>query len=163
MSAFEEAIIPLIDDNIWTVDLTSPAGFVDSYTEDPDRPNGEPELFLMYKNNKNNEYVKNRIRRLESSKYLKRIYVKYIDGQPYYIYSFWIKPEVKKFYSGVVNLSTVQKAKVLQFWGPCKTVESLLENYTSTFDVYHPMKPEDFRESAFNKVGLRILKKGVAS
>ena len=50
MSKFEETIIPLIDENIWTIDLTSTAGFVDSYTKDPDRPNGEPELFLMYKN-----------------------------------------------------------------------------------------------------------------
>lgn len=162
MSKFEETIIPLMGD-IWSIDLTSAAGFVDSYTEDPDRPNSEPELFLMYKNDKHNEYTENRIRRLEASKNLKRIYVKYIGGQAYYIYSFWVKPEIKKLYSGIINLSTAQKAQVLQFWGLCETVTSLLENHTCVFNVQHSMTPEDFRESAFNKVGLRISKKGGVS
>lgn len=160
MSDFEKTIIPLVEKNIWTIDLTSTAGFVDSYTSDPDRPSADAELFLMYKNDNKNEYTEARIRRLESASTLKRIYVKYISGKPYYVYSFWVKPEVKKLYSGVMNLTTEQKAQVLQFWGLCKTVDKLLGNYTNIFDVEHPMTPEDYRESAFEKVGLRLTKKG---
>lgn len=164
MSAFEKTIIPLIDENIRTIDLTSAAGFIDSFTKDPDKPSGDVELFLVYDDTKRNDFVTDRMRRFEKSKYIKRSYVKYVNNNPYFIYSFYIKPEVKKLYSGIMSLNTVQKAQILQFWGPFDTtVNSLLSNQALVFDTEHLMPLEDYRESPFEKKGLTVTKKGTAS
>lgn len=163
MSKFEKTIIPLIDECIKTVDLTAAAGFIDSYTEDPDNPNGDAELFLVYDDTVRNDFVSDRMRRFESSMNIKRTYVKYVDNVPYYIYSFWVKPEVKKLYNGILSLNTVQKARILQFWGPFdSTVDELMMNQVSLFDVEHNMPLEDYRESQFERTGLTINKKGMA-
>lgn len=55
MSTFEKTIIPMIDENIKLIDLTSAAGFIDSFTLDPDNPSGEKELFLVYDDSKRND------------------------------------------------------------------------------------------------------------
>lgn len=161
MSKFEKTIIPLIDNCIKGIDLTAVAGFVDSFTADPDKPCGESELFLVYDDTKRNDFVSDRMRRFENSMSVKRTYVKYVNNVPYYVYSFWVKPEVKKLYSGVLSLNTVQKARILQFWGPFdNTVNELMTNQVSLFDVEHNMPLSDYRESPFERLGLTITKKG---
>lgn len=148
MSTFEKTIIPLIDNNILSIDLTPAAGFIDSYTIDPDKPGDSGELFLVYDDTKRNDFVSDRMRRFEKSPYIKRTYVKYVNNVPYYIYSFWIKPEVKQKYNGVITFTAVQKARILQFWGPFdRVVEKVLNNQVLILDVQHSMPLADYNGS----------------
>lgn len=164
MSVFEKTIIPLIDENIRTIDLTSAAGFVDSFTLDPDKPSGEKELFLVYDDSKRNDFTKDRAIRFSKSMRIKRTYIKYVNTKPYLVYSFWVDPEVKKLYSGILTLNTVQKSKILQFWGPLDTtVDKVLTNPILTTEVSHTMPLADYRESPFEKAGFTVTNKGTAS
>lgn len=164
MSAFEKITIPLIDENIKTIDLTSAAGFIDSFTLDPDKPSGEKELFLVYDDSKRNDFTIDRARRFDKSMRIKRTYIKYVNNKPYLVYSFWVDPEVKKLYSGILTLNTVQKSKILQFWGPLDTtVDKVLANTVLTTEVSHTMPLADYRESPFEKEGLTVNNKGTAS
>lgn len=164
MSLFEKTIIPLIDECIKTIDLTPAAGFIDSFTVDPDKPGDSGQLFLVYDDTKRNEFVSDRMKRFEKSLNVKRTYVKYVNNTPYYIYSFWIKPEVKKLYNGIITLNTVQKAQILQFWGPFdNVVGNVLNNQVLMLDVEHIMPEEDYRESALECAGLTVTKKGATS
>lgn len=156
MSKFEKTIIPLIDEEIKTIDLTSAAGFIDSYTYDPDRPSGEKELYLAYDDSKRNDYTIDRARRFAMSKNLKRTYVKYVNNTPYLIYSFWVRPEVKKLYNGILSLSTSQKFSIMKFWGPFdKDVDSVVSSSNLTVITTHAMPIEDFVE---DDLGITIEK-----
>jgi len=164
MSVFEKIIIPLIDNSIRLIDLTSAAGFIDSFTLDPDRPSGESELFLVYDDSKRNKYTIDRAIRFSKSTKIKRTYIKYVNNVPYLIYSFWVNPEVKKLYNGVLTLNTVQKSRILQFWGPFdSTVDTVLTNSVLTTDIGHTMPLEDYRDEPFDYDGLMIKTKGTAS
>lgn len=164
MSIFEKTIIPLIDENIRTIDLTSAAGFIDCFTIDPDSPSGEKELFLVYDDTKRNDFTKDRAIRFSKSMRIKRTYIKYVNNIPYLIYSFWVTPEVKKLYNGVITLNTSQKSKILQFWGPLDTlVDKVLTNSVLTTSVEHIMPLADYQEDPFTVAGLMINKKGTAS
>lgn len=157
MTFFEKVIVSLIDDDIRTIDLTEAAGFVDSYTQDPDNPSGEKELFLMYDCSKMNDYTIDRARRFSTFKNIKKTYVKYIDNKAYTIYSFWIPEKLKKLYSGVMILNVEQKASVLQFWSVFSdTTKSVLSNNVLTATVTHTMPLEDFVD--FCTTGLQITK-----
>lgn len=148
MSTFEKSIIPLIDDSILSIDLTPAAGFIDSYTADPDKPGDAGELFLVYDDTKRNDFVSDRMRRFEKSPYIKRTYVKYVNNTPYYIYSFWVKPEVKQKYNGVVTFTTGQKARILQFWGPFDgIVDEVFSNQVLVLDTEHAMPLADYNGS----------------
>lgn len=164
MSIFEKITIPLIDNTIKTIDLTSAAGFVNSFTFDPDKPSGEKELYLMYDESKRNDFTIDRARRFEKSMCIKRTYIKYINNKPYTIYSFWIGPEVKPLYSGILTLSTVQKSKILQFWGPLDdTVDKVMTNPVLTMETGHAMPLSDHRDNPFEKTGFTIKKKETVS
>lgn len=164
MSNIEKVIIPLVDENIRTIDLTSAAGFIDSFTSDPDKPSGEKELFLVYDDSKRNDFTKDRAIRFSKSMKIKRMYIKYVNTRPYLVYSFWVDPEVKKLYSGILTLNTVQKSKILQFWGPLDTtVDKVLSNPVLTMEVNHSMPLADYRESPFTKTGFTVNNKGTAS
>lgn len=163
MSKFEKIIIPLVDENIRSIDLTDAAGFVDSYTYDPDNPSGEKELFLVYDDSKRNSYTQDRAIRFEKSKHIRRRYIKYVNGVPYYVYCFWIRPEVKKFYNGVITLSTEQKFSILQFWSVFNDiVDFVMSNSVLSLDVAHNMPLEDYRNN-FADEGFTIYKKGAVS
>lgn len=161
MSKFEKIIIPLIDKCILPIDLTKLAGFIGSYTYDPDKPSGDKEFFLMYDDSIRNKYTIDRARRFELSKMVKRKYIKYIDGKPCYIYSFWVKPELKKMYNGMFTLSTSQKISVLQFWSEFDPiVDYIMSNTILSVSVTHDMPLEDYRESISDDIGFMITKKG---
>jgi len=164
MSTFEKTIIPLIDENIKLIDLTSAAGFIDSFTLDPDNPSGEKELFLVYDDSKRNDFTRDRAIRFSKSMRIKRTYIKYVNTKPYLIYSFWVGPDVKKLYSGILTLTTVQKSKILQFWGPLDTtVDKVLTNTVLTTEISHSMPLSDYCGSPFENTGFTINNKGTAS
>ena len=164
MSTFEKIIIPLVDSNIRIIDLTSCCGFIDSYISDPDKPSGECELFLVFDDNIRNNFVTDRMLRYEQSPNIKRTYVKYVNNTPFYVYSFWIKPEIKKLYNGIVVLNTSQKAQILQFWGPLDSiVDKVFGNQVQTLDIEHPMPLQDYQSPFPIKCGFKIKRKGTAS
>ncbi len=164
MTNFEKIVVPLIDENIRSIDLTSAAGFIDSYTYDPDNPTGSYEFYLVYDDSVRNEFSKDRAIRFEKSKNIKKIYIKYVNGKPCCIYSFWVRPEVKKLYNGIITLTTAQKLSVLQFWTVLDSVANLImSNQVVTLDVTHDMPLEDYREDAFSETGLTIYKKETVS
>lgn len=164
MSKFEKIIIPLIDKNIRSIDLTDAAGFIDSYTYDPDRPSGEKELFLVFDDTKRNEFTKDRAIRFSKSPNIKRTYVKYVNNKPYFIYSFWVNPDVKKLYDGIVTLTTQQKVAVLQFWTQFDSiVDLIMSNPVISLGVTHEMPLEDFRDDSLEEFGITINKKETVS
>ena len=146
MRIFEKIIIPLVVNNITTIDLTGAAGFVDSYTEDPDKPSADSELFLMYEMNTHNEFTESRAIRLSQHPYLKRDYVKYIEGIPYHIYSFYIPNQICKFYKyGSVRLTMKQKFDILSFWGTSNdTFNKILNEGSIPLDIEHKMPLADY-------------------
>ena len=159
MTIFEKIIIPLVDECIMSIDLTDAAGFIDSYTEDPDKPSGEKELFLVYDDSKRNNFTEDRARRFAKSPMVKKTYIKYVNGVPYLVYSFWIKPEVKKLYNGILTLSTEQKSKILQFWTILDSiVDTVMTNPVLSLSVGHSMPLEDYREDMFADSYLEIKK-----
>lgn len=162
MSKFEKIIIPLVDDCFKMIDFTDVAGFIDSYTYDPDKPSGQCELFLVYDDSKRNDYVSDRAIRFESSKYLKRMYIKRVNNKPYLVYSFIIKPELKPFYSyGVINLTTKQKLKFIKFWSELDNmVDFIMSNSCIHTQVEHTMPSEDIE---LTLEGITIQKKGEVS
>ncbi len=84
MSTFEKLAIPFIEGDVRNTDFSPAAGFIDSYTFDPDRPSGEKELFLVYDDRIRNDSVTERAIHLDESRSLKRKYVKMVKGIPYY-------------------------------------------------------------------------------
>lgn len=159
MNKFEKTIIPLIDKQIKNIDLTGLAGFIDSYTYDPDKPSGEYELYLVYDSTKRNNYTIDRARRFAKSMNIKREYIKYVDGKPYLVYSFWVRPEVKKLYNGIMSLNTEQLFTVLQFWGPFdKDINSVVSSSNLTVETTHQMPLNDYIPPLLEKRGLEITK-----
>ena len=144
MSKFEKILIPLIDNKIQTIDLTTASGFIDSYTSDPDHPNGDKELYLVYDDRIRNKYVTDRCMRFDSSRMLKRKYVKIVKNIPYYIYVFWVGKDLEKSYGNVMNLTSRQKLSVLQFWGfPDDLVDDFIPAGSMLVKFEHEMPLED--------------------
>ena len=148
MSKFEKIIIPLIDETILFKDLSPDAGFIDSYTSDLDNPADKGQFFLTYNADLRTKESIDRARRFSKSKYIRRSYIKYVDNKPLLVYSFWVTPAVKVFYNGILHLTTEQKARILQFWGPLpRFMDEVLSNKTIVADEVHIMPLEDYRSS----------------
>lgn len=163
MSTFEKLIIPFIDGNVNSMDFTAAAGFIDSYTFDPDRPSGDANLYLVYDDRIRNDYVTNRAIHLDSSRSLKYKYVKLVKGVPYYVYVFAIKPGLVK-HTDIVHLTGEEKVSVLQFWNfPRDLVDILVGDESILTTSSHPMPLEDYYPDSYFEEGLAIPKKGAAS
>ena len=146
MSNFEKLLVPLIWDGFKSIDFTKAAGFIDCYTSDPDKPSLMDEFFIVYDDTVRNEWSEDVAIRFDKSPYLKRKYVKYVDGTPYFVYSFWIKPELKKLYTNVQTITASQKVDVLMFWGPFdkRFSEFLVGNSAIGVDWKHEMPLADY-------------------
>ena len=163
MSTFEKLTIPFIDGEVNSMDFTAAAGFIDSYTFDPDKPSGDANLYLVYDDRIRNNYVTNRAIHLDSSSSLKYKYVKLVKGVPYYVYVFAIKPGLVK-HSDIVHLTGEQKVSVLQFWNFPKDLVDILVGDASILATYaHPMPLQDYYPDSYGEEGLIIPKKGAAS
>ena len=163
MSTFERLTIPFIDGGVNSIDFTAAAGFIDSYTFDPDKPTGDMELYLVYDDRIRNDHVTNRAVHLDSSRSLKRKYVKLVKGVPYYVYVFAIKPGIAK-QNGIVHLTGEQKISVLQFWNFPKDLIDMLVGDSSIVTQYsHDMPLQDYYPDSYGEDGLTIPKKGAAS
>lgn len=162
MSKFEKLVIPLIDDCITSMDLTSVCGFIDSYTTDDDKPSAECEFFLAYDSTIRNEYTAKRSERFNRSHNLKRKYIKIVNNKAIMVYVFWVTPEIKKFYNGVLVFTSEQKTKILRFWEFENDVaNTVLNNSVIHTNVKHSVPLEDYNESFWDSEdGGIIIDKG---
>lgn len=164
MSIFEKIIVSLIDNNIKSIDLTDVAGFIDAYEYDPDHPSGPGEFYLVYDAKKQNDFTIDRAIRFEQSKKIKRTYIKYVNAKPLLVYSFWLEPKVRSLFSGVLHLTTLQKAQVLQFWGALSNVtDFVMSNQVIQTNTERQMPLADYRPNRFEAQGLTITQKGALS
>ena len=164
MSQIEKLLIPLVDEKITPMDLSGAAGFIDSYTLDPDNPTGELLLYLVYDAKLRNDYVTKRVSHFDSAKTLKRKYIKMVDNKPLMVYVFWIKPSIKVSSQGLITLTSSQKVSVLQFWGfPDELVKLLVSDSTIAGVYTHDMPLADYYPEFYVEEGLSIPKKGAAS
>lgn len=162
MSTFEKLNIPFFEGDIQSIDFTAAAGFVDSYTSDPDRPSGDNDIFLVYDDRLRNDYVTNRAVRFDKSRSLKRKYVKVVNNIPYYIYVFCVKPGVGNT-NGIVHLTSEQKVSVLQFWNfPKELVKMLVGDSSIATEYTHSMPLADYVEG-YSEEGFTIQKEEASS
>lgn len=159
MSTFEKIIIPLSGVNFKSIDFTSLTGFIDTYTEDPDRPYYGRGLFVAFDDRVRNEYVEDLRRRIDTSTRILHKYIKYVNGVPYFIIFLYLDPDVKKYFNGVVSTSTSHKIQISQFWGSVdKTVDTVMSNQVLTLDVGHPVPLNDVLSDGFTDN--MVIKKG---
>ena len=145
MSLFEKIIIPLIDDNLSLGDVSIQSGFVHSYTSDPDHPSGENAIYLTYDDSLRTDETKRCALRLENLKTIKHQYVKISDNKPLMVYKFYIKPELKKLFNGIIELTPEQFVRIFDFWGYNSDVaEYICSNKRKAVEVKHDMPLEDF-------------------
>lgn len=166
MSKFEKLIVPLVDDCISPIDLTSVCGFIDSYTVDKDNPSSEKEFYLVYDSDVNNKWTSDRARRFSMSRNLKRKYIKYVNNKPLLVYLFWVNPSLQKYYNGILAFNYEQKEKLLKFWGfGDDAMKAMLNNSVIHTTVEHSIPLEDYRESFSDYLneGLIINKKEIVS
>jgi hypothetical protein len=162
MSTFEKLVIPFIEGDISTIDMSLASGFIDSYTSDPDRPSGDKEIFLVYDDRIRNEHVTKRAVSFDKSRSLKRKYVKVVNNIPYYVYVFCIKPGLKASTNGIVTLTGEEKITVLQFWNFPKDLIKLLVSDSSIATTFtHKMPLADYPEDI--ESGITIQKKEASS
>ena len=146
MSTFEKIIIPLMSDDFKTTDFTEECGFVNCYTCDPDKPTASNEFFIVYDDKIRSKLSIERARRFDKCPLLKRTYIKYVDGNPRLVYSFWVKPVIGKLYKGIQNITASQKVNVMNFWGSFdeQFSEFLVGNSTIGVDWKHDMPIADY-------------------
>ena len=146
MSTFEKIIVPLMSDDFKTTDFTEECGFVDCYTYDPDKPTASNEFFIVYDDKVRSKLSIERARRFDKCPLLKRTYIKYVDGNPRLVYSFWVKPVIGKLYKGIQNITASQKVNVMNFWGSFdeQFSEFLVGNSTIGVDWKHDMPIADY-------------------
>lgn len=145
MSLFEKIIIPFIAPELKKLDFTNSVGFKDCYTYDPDNPTGSNEFYIMFDSSVYNEYTIDLSRRLASSFSVKKMYNKVIDSKSYVIYSFFVNPEVSKFYNRLVSLSFDQKNRYVDFWGKLdEDKDTVTENSILALDKKHSMPLAEF-------------------
>lgn len=162
MSTFEKLVIPFIEGDISTVDISPASGFIDSYTSDPDKPSGDKEIFLVYDDRIRNEHVTKRAVSFDKSRSLKRKYVKVVNNIPYYVYVFCIKPGLKASTNGIVTLTGEEKVSVLQFWNFPKDLVKLLVSDSSIATTFtHKMPLADYPEDL--ETGITIQKEEASS
>lgn len=145
MSLFEKIVVPFLVPELNNLYFTDIVGFKDCYTHDLDNPSTDKEFFIMFDNRVYNEYTVKLARKLNVSVNVKKCYVKIIDSIPYTVYSFFVTPEVKQFYKGLITLTLKQKQKYIDFWGESdKDAETISKNSTLVLDVNHDMPLSDY-------------------
>lgn len=135
-----------MSDEFKITDFTEECGFVDCYTCDPDKPTSSNEFFIVYNDKIRNKTSIERAIRFDKSPLLKRTYIKYVNGDPFLVYSFWVKPDIGKLYKGIQNITASQRVNVMNFWGTFdkQFSEFLVGNSTIGVDWKHDMPIADY-------------------
>lgn len=135
-----------MSDEFKITDFTEECGFIDCYTCDPDKPTSSNEFFIVYNDKIRNKTSIERAIRFDKSPLLKRTYIKYVNGDPFLVYSFWVKPDIGKLYKGIQNITASQRVNVMNFWGTFdkQFSEFLVGNSTIGVDWKHDMPIADY-------------------
>lgn len=145
MSMFEKIVIPLIDEDLSLGDVYPQSGFIDSYTEDPDRPCGENVIYLTYDDSKRTEETKRCALRLENLSSFRNRYVKIIHNKPVMVYKMYVKSELKSLFSGNIQLTPEQIVRIFDFWGYNSDVALYIcSNKHKSLTVKNEMPLEDY-------------------
>ena len=116
MSLHTKLILPLIDENLTLEDISPKTGFVDIYTFDINRPSLTNYVFLMYKVDPTEEFirVKNKLTALKT--FYSKKHVK-INNVLYIIYTFIINTSIKYIRKNAPSmLNKDDKVKIGKFW-----------------------------------------------
>ena len=92
MSKFTKVIMPLIEKNLKLDDFSDESGFIDVYTEDPDRPGNYRSIYFVVNDNVRNALSIDRARRFIKSPNLKGVFTKRCNNIPYMVYEFNMMP-----------------------------------------------------------------------
>ena len=116
MSLHTKLILPLIDESLTLDDISEKTGFAGIYTLDINRPSLTHHVFLMYKRDPTDEFL--RIR--EKLPTLKSFYSKKnvkINGTLYVIYTFTINLSIKNIRKNALSmLGKTDRTKIGKFW-----------------------------------------------
>lgn len=134
MSKFAEVVMPLIEKNLKLDDFSAESGFVDVYTEDPDKPGDYRSIYFVVNDDVRNALSIDRARRFAKSPNIKGSYIKRCRNIPYMIYKFNMNPTTYNMKSGLISLTFEEKARILQFWGLTSDIGRLLL-YNNTLSV----------------------------
>lgn len=157
MSQFAKLIIPLIEPKFKLEDFTDNTGFIDCYTSDPDKPSSDKEFFVVFNDKIRNKHTEDLSIRLSHSFNIKKTYVKMVNNTPYYVYSFYVKPELKKLYNGICCLDSKQKTKIINFWNNTDDIiNKLLSNTLLHLTVDNNMPLNDYESNFWHDKGLTI-------
>lgn len=134
-----------MDDNLSFGDVSPQSGFVDSYTIDEDKPCADNTIYLTYNDSERTDDTKKCALRLEKLNTVKNRYIKIIDNKPIMVYKFYIKPELKKLFNGVIELTPEQYIRIFDFWGYNSDVALYIcSNKRKSLTVEHKMPLEDY-------------------
>ena len=126
MSKFAEVVMPLIEKNLKLDDFSAESGFIDVYTEDPDKPGDYRSIYFVVNDDVRNALSIDRARRFIKSPSLECVYTKRCNNIPYMVYKFSMTPSTYKMKNGVISPTLEEKARILQFWGLTSDIGRLL-------------------------------------
>ena len=158
MTLFEQIIIPLLDHSLEFGDIAPLSGFVDSYTNDPDRPCADKSIYLVYDDSIRTENTMRTASRLEKLSTIKYTYIKMVDGKPLRIHKFYVNPEAAKLFDGIIELTPEQVCRIISFWGYTSSIaEFVCKNAFKSVSTDHNMPLEDYvTEDIPTKKGVTI-------
>lgn len=145
MSTQMKLIIPLLDDNISSEDISSETGFVDGYTTDKNKPGNEGCIFLMYDCDSKTPQAYNRDCKFRKSPFLKSSRIIRVDNHPYILYTFTvINKDIKQFRKGLQWTSYDSFNKIVSFWNPNeKDVFDALMWHWKPYEISNKSVPEE--------------------
>jgi len=144
MSKFAKVVMPLIEKNLKLDDFSAESGFIDVYTEDPDRPGDYRSIYFVVNNDVRNALSIDRARRFTKSASLKGVYTKRCNNIPYMVYKFGMTPSIYKMKNGVISPTFDERARILQFWGLTSDIgRLLLSNSTLSVETDYAMPLAD--------------------
>lgn len=154
MTLYEKMLLPLILGNdISSKDLTKESGFVDTFTEDPDKPNLCHSFLIMIDDTVRTQESIELAKKLSKSINLRSEYCKIINNIPYRIYDFYIPASVRKMNTGVITPEYNQRTKIISFWGFQEDISRMLiGNFGVMVNINHSIPLEDEMSSVFEKL-----------
>lgn len=144
MSDFAKVVMPLIERNLKLDDFTDESGFVDVYTEDPDRPYDYRSIYFVVNDEVRNALSIDRARRFANSINIYGSYTKTMNNTQCIVYRFNMPPKVMKLKNGIISLPIEDKAKIIDFWGAGSNIgKRILANGIISVDTTQVMPVAD--------------------
>ena len=144
MSKFAKVVMPMIEKNLKLDDFSVESGFVDVYTEDPDKPGDYRSIYFVVNDDVRNALSIDRARRFVKSPSLKGVYTKRCNNMPYMVYKLSMTPSTYKMKDGVISPTLEERTQILQFWGLTSDIgRLLLSNNTLSVETDYAMPLAD--------------------